>query len=66
MTPIPLGEMESDAQSSYPGKLLDLAIDRKIINHKQYDDIWEDNVIQWLCGNDKNAKDKLVNRILGI
>ena len=27
----PLGEMESDAQSSYPGKLLDLAIDRNCL-----------------------------------
>ena len=28
--PYPLGEMESEAQSSYPGKLLDLAIDRNL------------------------------------
>ena len=30
--PYPLGEMESAKQSSYPGKILDLAKDRKIIN----------------------------------
>jgi aminocarboxymuconate-semialdehyde decarboxylase len=32
--PYPLGEMESDAQSSYPGKLLDLAKERSIIDQK--------------------------------
>ena len=62
--PYPLGEMESDAQSSYPGKLLDLAIDRAIINQEQYDDIWEDNVLRWLFGDDKDAKQALANKIL--
>ena len=62
--PYPLGEMESDAQSSYPGKILDLAMERDIINQNDYDAIWEDNVIQWLCGNDKAAKQKLIDRIL--
>ena len=36
--PYPLGEMESDKQSSYPGKILDLAMEREIINKKEYDD----------------------------
>jgi aminocarboxymuconate-semialdehyde decarboxylase len=62
--PYPLGEMESKPQSSYPGKLLDLAIERNIISEKEYDDIWEHNVIQWLCGDDDAAKGKLINRIL--
>ena len=62
--PYPLGEMESDAQSSYPGKLLDLAIDRDIINQTQYDEIWEDNTLHWLFGDDKKAKEDLVNKIL--
>jgi aminocarboxymuconate-semialdehyde decarboxylase len=57
--------MESEKQSSYPGKILDLAIDRKIINETERDAIWEDNVIQWLCGDDNDAKEKLYNRILG-
>lgn len=48
--PYPLGEMESEKQSSYPGKLLDLAIERNIINKEQYDDIWGDNVLRWLGG----------------
>jgi len=62
--PYPLGEMESESQSSYPGKILDLAMERNIITQTEYDAIWEDNVIQWLCGDDQNAKDKLVKRIL--
>jgi aminocarboxymuconate-semialdehyde decarboxylase len=62
--PYPLGEMESVKQSSYPGKILDLAVDRKIIDEAQRDAIWEDNVIQWLCGEDEAAKQKLVKRIL--
>ena len=62
--PYPLGEMESDAQSSYPGKILDLAKDRQIINEKQYDQIWEDNTLQWLFGDDEKAKQDLTNKIL--
>jgi aminocarboxymuconate-semialdehyde decarboxylase len=62
--PYPLGEMESDKQSSYPGKILDLAMKRNIINQTEYDAIWEDNVIKWLCGDDDVAKNKLINRIL--
>lgn len=46
--PYPLGEMESEPQSSYPGKLLDLALERDIINQQQYDEIWCDNVLKWL------------------
>jgi len=62
--PYPLGEMESEKQSSYPGKIIDLAIEREIITETEGDAIWEDNVIQWLCGDDEAAKQKLVNRIL--
>ncbi|MFK7807350.1 MAG: amidohydrolase, partial [Saprospiraceae bacterium] len=46
--PYPLGEMESDAQSSYPGKLLDLGFEEGIVNKDQYKMIWEDNIIRWL------------------
>jgi aminocarboxymuconate-semialdehyde decarboxylase len=61
--PYPLGEMESEQQSSYPGKILDLATERKIITETERDAIWEDNVIQWLCGDDEAAKQKLITRI---
>lgn len=46
--PYPLGEMESDKQSSYPGKLLDLAVEERIITLDQKNQIWCDNVINWL------------------
>ena len=62
--PYPLGEMESEAQSSYPGKLLDLAKSQNIISQSQYDDIWEDNVLRWLFGDDKKKINDLTNKIL--
>ena len=58
--PYPLGEMESERQSSYPGKLLDLAVEEGIITTKQQNNIWSDNVIRWLCGDDHK---KFINRI---
>jgi aminocarboxymuconate-semialdehyde decarboxylase len=62
--PYPLGEMESVEQSSYPGKILDLAIEQNVITEADRDTIWQDNVIQWLCGDDETAKQKLINRII--
>ncbi len=53
--PYPLGEMESEPQSSYPGKLLDLALERNIITDAEYKDIWCDNVLKWL-GEDYSEK----------
>ena len=47
-----------------PKKKIRLAVKRNIINQNEYDDIWESNVIQWLCGDDEAAKQKLINRIL--
>ena len=62
--PYPLGEMESAKQSSYPGKILDLAIEQNIITEKERDNIWEDNVLQWLYGEDEIGKQKLIDKIL--
>ena len=62
--PYPLGEMESEAQSSYPGKLLDLAIEKKVIDDQQYNEICGKNTLNWLFGDDKNAKQNLVDKIL--
>ena len=53
--PYPLGEMESDAQSSYPGKILDLAVEENILSGKQRDELWYDNVLRWL-GADNDAE----------
>ncbi|MCT4665175.1 MAG: amidohydrolase [Flavobacteriales bacterium] len=63
--PYPLGEMESERQSSYPGKILDLALEEQKINEQDYKDIWEDNVLNWLFGNDNQAKIDLRNKIIG-
>ncbi|NBC09216.1 MAG: amidohydrolase family protein [Bacteroidetes bacterium] len=50
--PYPLGEMNNDVQSSYPGKLLDLALEEEIITRQQHQDIWSDNVVRWLYGEE--------------
>jgi len=50
--PYPLGEMENEQQSSFPGKLLDLAFEENIITQNQYKEIWNDNVVRWLYGTD--------------
>ncbi len=63
--PYPLGEMESVPQSSYPGKILDLAKERQILTQEECDAMWEDNVLQWLFGEDEAAKEQLINKILG-
>ena len=61
--PYPLGEMESEPQSSYPGKILDLAVERNVVTESERDAIWEENVLRWLCGDDQQAKEALVARI---
>jgi aminocarboxymuconate-semialdehyde decarboxylase len=60
--PYPLGEMESERQSSYPGKLLDLAVEEGIINQQQHEEIWSKNVIRWLYGDDDS---KFMQRVKG-
>lgn len=62
--PYPLGEMESVPQSSYPGKILDLAMEREIINQQEYDAMWCDNVVRWLHGKDEDAKKRFIERVL--
>jgi len=57
--PYPLGEMES-VPGSYPGKLIDDAVERSIISEAQRDNIWFDNVVHWLCGHDN---DQFLKRI---
>ena len=61
--PYPLGEMESVPQSSYPGKILDLALKENIITEQQHKEIWCDNVMRWL-GEDvsKKFEDKIANK----
>jgi aminocarboxymuconate-semialdehyde decarboxylase len=56
--------MESLPQSSYPGKLLDLAVQKEVITTEQFDDIWEKNVLNWLYGDDNQGKQDLRKLIL--
>jgi aminocarboxymuconate-semialdehyde decarboxylase len=49
--PYPLGEMEGVARS-YPGRVIDFAVESEIITQKESDEIWYDNVLRWL-GKDK-------------
>src|SRR5690625_7958144 len=62
--PYPLGEMESEPQSSYPGKILDLAVERESITEQEKDDIWEKNVLNWLYGEEKDNKTAIRNKML--
>lgn len=45
--PYPLGEMES-VPGSYPGKVIDEARESGLINEKEFEEVWYDNVRRWL------------------
>lgn len=45
--PYPLGEMES-VEGSYPGKVIDEAVENKVITEGERNQIWCDNVLKWL------------------
>jgi len=45
--PYPLGEIESVA-NSYPGKVIDDAVNLDILTQQDADLIWHDNVLKWL------------------
>ncbi len=45
--PYPLGEMEGVA-NSYPGRVIDFAVQVGILEEKESDAIWYDNVLRWL------------------
>ncbi|MCB0691287.1 MAG: amidohydrolase family protein [Saprospiraceae bacterium] len=47
--PYPLGEV--DFGDFYPGQVIDEAVDEKIINKLERENIWHDNVLRWLYGN---------------
>jgi len=45
--PYPLGEMEGVA-NSYPGRVIDFAVEADILSQTEADAIWSDNVLRWL------------------
>lgn len=49
--PYPLGEMEG-VRNSYPGRVIDFAVEANILTQQESNEIWYDNVLRWL-GKDK-------------
>ena len=45
--PFPLGEMQG-VGTSYPGRVLDYAIETGILTENEGKDIWNKNVLDWL------------------
>ena len=45
--PYPLGEMEG-VGSSYPGRVIDFAVEANILTQLESDNIWHSNVLRWL------------------
>ncbi len=45
--PYPLGEMEGVARS-YPGRVIDFAVEVDILSQQESNEIWYDNVLRWL------------------
>ena len=45
--PYPLGEMEGVARS-YPGRVIDFAVEAGILSTQESKEIWFDNVLRWL------------------
>ena len=45
--PYPLGEMEG-VGNSFPGRVIDFAVEVDILTQREADEIWRDNVLMWL------------------
>ena len=45
--PYPLGEMEGVARS-YPGRVIDFAVEADILTQAESDRIWNENVRRWI------------------
>ena len=56
--PYPLGEMEGVARS-YPGRVIDFAVEAGILNQNEADAIWYDNVLRWIGVSEDEMKQKL-------
>ena len=53
--PFPLGEMEG-VGTSYPGRVLDYAVEIGVLTQQQGKDIWHKNVLNWLNLNQEDFK----------
>jgi aminocarboxymuconate-semialdehyde decarboxylase len=56
--PYPLGEMEGVARS-YPGRVIDFAVEAGILKQSEADSIWSDNVLKWLGITETDMKEKM-------
>jgi aminocarboxymuconate-semialdehyde decarboxylase len=45
--PFPLGEIEG-VGTSYPGRVVDFAIEDGVLSRQEGKDIWQKNVLNWL------------------
>ena len=54
--PYPLGEMEG-VRNSYPGRVIDFAVEANILTQQESNEIWYDNVLRWLG---KEKKDLII------
>ena len=45
--PYPLGEMEG-VGNSFPGRVIDFAVEVDILTQREANEIWRDNVLRWL------------------
>ncbi len=52
--PYPLGEMET-VPGCYPGKVIDEAVSKGFIDAEQSRQIWSDNVLRWLAGDEQES-----------
>jgi aminocarboxymuconate-semialdehyde decarboxylase len=53
--PYPLGEMEGVARS-YPGRVIDFAVEIGVLNQHEADNIWNENSHRWLGFNPLNVQ----------
>ncbi len=58
--PYPLGEVDN-VEDSYPGKVIDDAVDLGFITEEERKDIWNKNVLNWLVGEDQEKIKKRLN-----
>ena len=51
--PFPLGEIEG-VGTSYPGRILDYAVEINVLSEQDRKDIWHKNILKWLGVKDMN------------
>lgn len=60
-TPYPLGDID-DLPHNYVGKVIQEAVDHKVISQDEKNRIWYDNVINWIAGEKKSSFLERINQ----